>query len=94
MPYKHITPDQRNEPSALKRTKIKQEEIAQLLGKNRTTIYREIIRNKNKNGKYDTRIAKQKTKERRIKANQRFRKIENNRWLRTYLIKKNKKVRN
>ncbi len=44
MSYKHITPDQRNELSALKRTKIKQKEIAQVLGKNRTTIYREIIR--------------------------------------------------
>lgn len=91
MSYKHITPDQRNELSALKRTKIKQEEIAQLLGKNRTTIYREIKRNKNKNGKYDARFAKQKTREKRIKANQRFRKIENNRWLRAYIIKKIKK---
>jgi len=91
MSYKHITPDQRNELSALKRTKIKQKEIAQILGKNRTTIYRELKRNKNKDGKYDARIAKQKTKERRIKSNQRFRKIENNRWLRGYIIKKIKK---
>ena len=68
MSYKHITPDQRNELSALKRTKIKQKEIAQILGKNRTTIYRELKRNKNKDGKYDARIAKQKTKERRIKS--------------------------
>jgi len=91
MSYKHITPDQRNELSALKRTKIKQKEIAQILGKNRTTIYRESVRNKNKDGKYDARIAKQKTKERRIKSNQRFRKIENNKWLRNYIIKKLKK---
>ncbi len=91
MSYKHITPDQRNELSALKRTRTKQKEIAQILGKDRTTIYREITRNKNKDGKYDARIAKQKTKSRRIKANQRFRKIENNKWLRSYLIKKLKK---
>ena len=91
MSYKHITPDQRNELSALKRTKIKQKEIARILGKDRTTIYRESIRNKNKDGKYDARIAKQKTKERRIKSNQRFRKIENSRWLREYIIKKLKK---
>ena len=91
MSYKHITPDQRNELSALKRTKIKQKEIAQILGKARTTIYRESIRNKNKDGRYDARIAKQKTKERRIKSNQRFRKIENNKWLRNYIIKKLKK---
>ncbi len=91
MSYKHITPDQRNELSALKRTRIKQKEIARLLEKDRTTIYREVIRNKNKNEKYDAGSAKQKTKERRIKANQRFRKIENNKWLKAYIIKKIKK---
>lgn len=91
MSYKHITPDQRNELSALKRTKIKQKEIAQILGKDRTTIYRELIRNQNKNEKYDAKTAKQKTKERRIKSNQRFRKIENNKWIRSYIIKKLKK---
>ena len=62
MSYKHITSDQQNELSAPKRTKIKQKETAQILGKDRTTIYRELIRNKNKDGKYDARIAKQKTK--------------------------------
>ena len=46
MSYKHITQDQQNELSALKRTKIKQKEIAQILRKDRTTIYRELIRNK------------------------------------------------
>ena len=60
------------------------------MGKDRTTIYKESIRNKNKDGKYDTRIAKQKTKERRIKYNQRFRKIENNKWLREYIINRRK----
>jgi transposase, IS30 family len=91
MSYKHITPDQRNELSALKRTKIKQKEIAQVLGENRTTIYRELKRNKNENGKYEAKVAKQKTKERRVKSNQRFRKIENNKWLRAYIIRKIKK---
>ena len=91
MSYKHITSDQRNELSALKRTKIKQKEIAQILGKDRTTIYRELIRNQNKNEKYDARVAKQKTKGRRIKSNQRFKKIENNKWIRYYIIKKLKK---
>jgi transposase, IS30 family len=91
MSYRHITPDQRNELSALKRTKIKQKEIAQVLGKNRTTIYRELKRNKNDDGKYEARTAKLKTRERRIKANQRFRKIETNKWLRAYIIRKIKK---
>ena len=61
------------------------------MGKDRTTIYRELIRNQNKNEKYDAKTAKQKTKERRIKSNQRFRKIENNKWIRSYIIKKLKK---
>jgi transposase, IS30 family len=91
MSYRHITPDQRNELSALKRTKIKQKEIAQVLGKNRTTIHRELKRNKNDDGKYEARTAKLKTRERRIKANQRFRKIETNKWLRAYIIRKIKK---
>ncbi len=36
-------------------------------------------------------MLKQKTKERRIKANQRFRKIENNKWLRRYIIRNTKR---
>lgn len=68
MSYKHITPEERNELSAFKRIKIKQKEIARILRKDRTTIYRELTRNKNKDGKYDARSAKLKTKERRMKV--------------------------
>lgn len=89
MSHKHFTPEQRNELSALLRAKLKQKDIARQLRKNRTSIWRELKRNKAK--KYDARIAKQLAKERRIKANSRFRKLENNRWLRYYVVKKIKK---
>lgn len=87
MSYKHITSDQRNELSILIRTGLNQKRIAELLDKDPSTISRELTNNNDKNGKYNARIAKQKTKQRRIKANQRFRKIENNEWLRKYIIK-------
>lgn len=93
MSYKHFTPDQRNELSALLRAKLKKKDIAKLLKKDRTSVWRELKRNpsnKEKN-KYNVRQAKQLTKERRIKANARFRKLENNKWLRYYVVKKIKK---
>jgi len=41
MSNKHITSFQRNELSALLRAKVKQKDIAALLNKDRTTIWRE-----------------------------------------------------
>jgi IS30 family transposase len=84
MSHKH-----RNELSALLRAKVKQKDIAKILNKDRTTIWREKKRNPTSNNTgYDARIAKEKTKERRIKANQRFKKIENNKWLQKYIERK------
>ena len=91
MLHKHLTPEQRNELSALLRAKVKKKDIAKNLGKHRTTVWRELRRNGSEGGKYYARKAKRLTKERRIKANKRFKKIENNRWLRIYVIKKLKK---
>ena len=92
MPYIHFKPEQRNELSALLRAGLKQNQIARLLGKSPAAVSQELSRNRfeNKIG-YDAGLAKKKTKERRITANQRFRKIENNEWLKNYLIKKTKK---
>lgn len=89
MSYTHITSNQRNELSALLKAKLKQKDIAELLGKTPSAISQELNKNgtNNKMG-YDARIAKVKTKERRIRANARFRKIENNNWLRRYIIRK------
>ena len=86
MSYNHITSFQRNEISVLLRAGLKQNKIAKLLGKTPSAISQELRRNKydNKTG-YDARMAKEKTKERRIKANERFKKAENNEWIRRYI---------
>ena len=88
MSYTHIIADQRNELSALKRAGLNQKDIANILGKHPSTITRELNRNKNQNNKYNAGIAKRKVKERRVTANQRFRKIEYNEWLKRYIVKK------
>jgi IS30 family transposase len=90
MPYKHFTPEQRNELSILLRAKVKKKKIALLLSKDQTTIWRERKRVET-NGKYYARKAKRLAKEKRIKANKRFRKIENDKSLRRYIVKKLKK---
>jgi len=92
MSYKHITKDQRNELSILLRVGLKQKDIALALNKTPSAISQELVRNKcnNKYG-YNAYLAKIKTKERRIKANSRFRKLANNMWLREYVIRKIKK---
>lgn len=87
MSYKQITPKNRNEISALLRAGLKQKEIAQILGKDPSTISRELKRNKTKRC-YHAGIAKQRTKKRRTEANYRFRKIENNEWLQNHIKKK------
>jgi len=86
MSYTHISAAQRNELSVLLRTKTKQKEIARLLDKHRVTIWREVQRNTEK--RYHAGMAKEKTTARQVAAHRRQRKIENNPWLRTYLVKK------
>lgn len=85
MSHKHITPSQTNEIAVLLRTKTKQKEIAKIIGVTSSALSQEIARNKNKDGIYRARDAKTKRKDRRIKANQRFRKIENNPWLKRHI---------
>jgi IS30 family transposase len=87
MSYSHITSIQRNELSVLLRAKVKQKDIAELLGKNRSTIWRERTKKCRKDNIYDTRIAKKITKEKRIDANKRFRKIDNDLRLEKLIIK-------
>ena len=65
MSCKHITSEQRNKLSVLLRTGIKQKEIAKILRRSEPAISKEIKRN-SINGKYHARIAKEKTKERRV----------------------------
>lgn len=87
MSYQHFTSDERNELSALIRAGIKQNKIAELLGKSPAAISMELKRN-SANNKYDARYAKKKTKERRLSANERFKKLEHNHWLRNYVVRK------
>ena len=87
MSHTHITPEQRNELSVLIRAGVLQKDIAVILNKTPSAISQEISRN-SIDGKYHARIAKVKTKKRRMLANQRFRKIDNNLWLRRYIIKR------
>ncbi len=91
MPYKHFTSKQKNQLSILLKTKTKKKEIAKLLRKGRTTIWRERKRGTGADGRYYLRKSKRLAKKKRLKANARFRKIENDKYLRRYIIKKLKR---
>jgi IS30 family transposase len=88
MSHKHITSSQRNELSILLRTKTKQKEIAKLLKKDRTTIWRERKRVELKSGKYYAKKAKADVQVKQIEAHKKKRKIENNPWLKKFIEKK------
>lgn len=90
MSYKHFTSEERNELSALKRAGTKQNKIAELLNKSPAAVSMELKRNRTQE-KYDARKAKETTKERRLTANERFKKIERSPWLRYYIVRKVKK---
>lgn len=70
----HLTRSDRARLAALKRAGLSQKQIAAQLGKNPSTICRELKRNKTRRG-YHARIAHQRTLHRRLVANQRFRKL-------------------
>ena len=91
MSYKHIKPDQKVELAVLLRTGMRQGGIAKALGKHPSSISREIARNKTEKGKYSVILAKRNAKKMRILANRRFRKIENDRRLRDYVISRLRK---
>lgn len=85
----HLTHDDRIRLASLKRAGLKQKDIAKELGKNPSTISRELSRNlsPNKSG-YNVKTAQDNTDQRRLLANQHFRKIENDAWLEKYIKKK------
>jgi len=89
MPFKHFTIKDRFELSVLLKTgRLSQKEIAKELNKSESAISKEISRNSLENGRYVPGEANQKTKERYWLANQRFRKIENDKELEEYIILK------
>jgi len=92
MSYYHFKPFQRNELSVLLRAGLTQKEVAELLGKTASAVCQELKRNPaDTETGYHAGLAKESSKLKRIVANQRFRKIENNIWLENYIIKKTKK---
>jgi IS30 family transposase len=85
----HLTHDDRIRLASLKRAGLKQKDIAKQLGKNPSTISRELKRNPSSNkALYNVKIAQDNTDQRRFLANQHFRKIENDLWLKNYIKKK------
>ena len=61
MSYKHISSFQRNELSGMLQVKAKKKDISLALNKHRTTIWRELNRNRiNNKFRYNARIAKEK----------------------------------
>ena len=89
MPYKHFSRDERLGLATLKRARFKQKEIARQLNRHPSTISRELSRGAmlNKNN-YHVVVAERRKAVKRVKANQRFRKIENNAQLIRYVTDK------
>lgn len=82
----HFTQETRTVLAALLRTKNTQKKIAEELEKTPGAISKEINRNKDMDGVYRARSAQRKADKRRVVANQRFRKIENNIQSQEYII--------
>jgi len=88
MSHKHITRDQRVELSALLKAHVSKKEIAKQLGLHRSTVWREIKRNKGPNIQYDVRVAQGYARRRRKNANTKGDKVKNDKKLRSFIIKK------
>jgi len=89
MSYHHITQEQRTELGVLLRVKTKKQDIAKQLNKHRSSIWREMHRNKaNTNTGYHAEIARSQTKMRRLTANSHFRKIDSSKELQKYIYKR------
>lgn len=89
MSYKHLSRDERLGLVTLKRAGFNQKEIAKQLNRSASTVSRELSRGSVKNiSGYHIIAAEKRKQAKRIKANQRFRKIENNEQIKRYLIEK------
>lgn len=88
MSYKQLSSNKRVVLERLFRAKVKQKEMARILNISESTVSRELSRNMNKYGNYQAKIAIKKLKKRRIKANQKFKKLSSKSALRQYIIRK------
>jgi IS30 family transposase len=91
MSHTHITPSQKNEIAVLLRAGVLQKKIAEIIGKTPSAISQEIARNRDSDGIYRAGNAKRQYRERREKANERFRKMKYDTDLKKYVEKKLKK---
>ncbi len=91
MSHKQLSSNERVVLEKLFRAKVKQSKIAKLLKRSGSTISRELQRNRDKNGKYRTKIANKKLENRRTHANQKFKKLTSKSSLRRFVISKLKK---
>lgn len=89
--HKHFTQNERIMLSALNSKGFTQAEIARELRKNQSSISRELKRNIFKNEKYHAGKANKIYHQRKIKANQPRKKIENDTWLKKYIKRKLRK---
>lgn len=84
MPYKHFSRDDRIKLSVLLKARTKKVEIGRILNKNPTSIWREIKQG-SKSGRYLPSLAVKEAKKRK---SHRQKKIENDPWLRKYILGK------
>jgi len=89
--YSHFIQEDRILLSSLRRRGLTQDEIAREINKDQSAISRKLRRNKKSNKKYHAGDAKRISLERREKANQGLRRIENDKELEKYIIAKLKK---
>lgn len=91
MSHKQLNSKERIVLEKLICSNLRQKEISEILGRHKSTISKELARNKDKNGNYSVKTAKKKLKNRRTKANQKFKKLTSKSSLKQYVIRKLKK---
>jgi len=88
MSSKQLSSNQRVVLERLFRANVKQNEIARILRISPSTVSRELQRNKDKNGRYIAKPAIKKLKNRRKRANQKFKILTSKSLLRRFVIRK------
>lgn len=88
MSHRHLTIDDRREVATLLTAGHSHQEIAQQLEKHQSSISREIQRNRRSDRTYRPGYAQKKTKQRRLGAHQRFRKLGVDQSVTDYIVEK------
>lgn len=91
MSHKQLSSNERVVLEKLFCSKVKQKRIAEILKRSGSTISRELQRNRDENGRYRTKMATKKLRNRRTRANQKFKKLTSKSSLRRFVISKLKK---